>query len=389
MDDLAKSLLRGLKEEITESNVELEEACDNALRDLEKKAPQLMASEVNELKNVAIENLYGHDSVESPSWKEYHGQWENRLIDQVSSALENHLNQPMTDSELIEKLRIDRKDKDNQLNGIFHGPKQVIDGLKSIWDYLVINTVIETRDFFIRSIGEQTAQIGQSVLPEIRITLVFPTSRTANLLMYHAEPDSVKVDCIYHLPSITLDTNVVLKMKRGEILTPWKLREKCPMDLAVSQRIRDDLSLNCSDEQFLRDNYIRRIPAIMRSSYDSKSSRFFLNPEFDKPGSAEFFKAAESIIEGLKQTGENPPEYLDFDHIQSHYLAGRDIFVTEDKKILKLSSQLRDLGIRMMNFDELLSSIENNGIQLLIENPDKPIPQRIKIQIADRNEANT
>ena len=256
MDVLAKSLLRGLKEEITESSVKLEEACDNALRDLEKRAPQLMASQVHELKNVAIEILYGHDSVESPSWKEYHRQWENRLIDQLSFALENHLNQPMTDSELIEKLRIDRKDKDNQLNGISHGPKQVIDGLKSNWDNFVINTVTKMRDILIRSIGEQTAQIGQSVLPEISITLVFPTSRTTNLLMYHAEPDSVKVDCIYHLPSITLDTNVVLKMKRGEILTPWKLREKCPMDLAVTQRIRDDLSLNCADEQFLKNSYI-------------------------------------------------------------------------------------------------------------------------------------
>ena len=53
------------------------------------------------------------------------------------------------------------------------------------------------------------------------------------------------------------------------------------------------------------------------------------------------------------------------------------------------TSFLRGLGIRIMNFEELLSSIENNGIQLLIENPEEPKPQRIKIQIAERDEANT
>ena len=98
---------------------------------------------------------------------------------------------------------------------------------------------------------------------------------------------------------------------------------------------------------------------------------------------------AESIIDSFKKTGKNLPQYLDFDHIHAHYLAGRDIFVTEDGDILKTRSQLRDLGIRIMNFEELLSSIEKNGIQLLIENPEEPKPQRIKIQIADRDEANT
>lgn len=386
MDDLAISLLRGLREEFTESNVKLKEACNNALRDLENKASKLMTTQTIKLRDINIRMRLSDNSGESPSWKEYYNQLENRLIGQLSSALENHLNQQITQSELIERIGIDRKDKNNQLNGIFCGPKQEIDKINRDSDDSVIKTVTEMRDMSIRIIGEQTAHIGQPVLPEIRITLVFPTSSTISALMYHAEGEVVKVDCIYHLPSITLDTNVVLRMKRGEILDSWKLREKCPMDLAVTQRIRDDLSLKLSDQQFLADNYIRSTPSIMRNCYDSKSKRFLLNPEFEKPGSREFLERAESIIEGFKRTGENPPEYLDFDHLHAHYMSGRDIFVTEDRKILKMSSQLRDFGIRIMNFEDLLSSIETNGIQLLIENPEEPKPQRIKIQIAEREE---
>ena len=389
MDELATSFLRGLKKEFTESNARLKEACDNALRDLENQAPQLTAVQVKELKNVNVEIFFGNMSTESKSWKEYHHQWQNRLIGQLSSALENHVNQPIAKSELIERIRIDRKDKNNQLNGIAYVPKEEIDRINADCDDFVIKTVTEVRDVYIRTIGEQSAQLAQPDLPEVRITLVFPTSSTLNVLMYHAEADVVKVDCIYHLPSITLDTNEVINMKRGKILDPWKLREKCPVDLAVTQRIRDDLSLNPSDERFLTDSFIIKIPSIMRNCFDSKSNRFLLNPEFDKPGSAEFLNVAESIIDSFKKTGKNLPQYLDFDHIHAHYLAGRGIFVTEDGDILKTRNQLRDLGIRIMNFEELLSSIDKNGIQLLIENPEEPKPQRIKIQIADRGEANT
>ena len=389
MDELATSFLRGLKKEFTESNAQLKEACDNAFRDLQNKVPQLMTAQVNELKSLNIEIILGNDSNESPSWKEYYCQMENRFREQLSSELEKHLNQPITENELIEFVKINREHKNNHLNGIAFGPKQVIDEIKQDSDNWTIKTVIEMRDTFIRGVREQTARIGQPILPEIRITLIFPTSSTLNVMIYHAEADVVKVDCIVHLPSITLDTNEVLRMHRGEILDPLKLREKCPMDLAVTHRIRDDLSLNPSEEQFLEDGYIRRIPSIMRNSYDSKSRRFLLNPEFDKPGSTEFLNVAESIIEGLKPTGEHPPEYLDFDHIHAHYLAGRDIFVTEDKKILKLGSQLKDLGIRIMNFEELLRTIEENGIQWRVENPEESKPLRIKIEIADKVEANT
>ena len=117
MDELAKSFLRGLKKEFTESTAQLKEACDNALRDLENKAPHLMATQIKEQQNVDIEIILGNDSNESPSWNEYCGQLENRFRAQVSSELEKHLNQPITENELIELIKINRRDKNNHLNG--------------------------------------------------------------------------------------------------------------------------------------------------------------------------------------------------------------------------------------------------------------------------------
>ena len=387
MDDLATALIQGLEEEATEIKVETEKAINKALRDLKAKNPQLMAADVEKLVNIDITILCGNNH-ESKSWEEYHNQWQNRLIEQVSSALEKHLNQPVEESDLKKYLWIERKDKNNQLHNICHIPKQEIDKIRRAWEDFQVKTVKETRDRFIRTTREQARHIGQSVLPDIHITLVFPTSSTTNVLIYHTEAGVQQMDHICRLPSVTLDTNVFLNMKCGRMLDPVELRKICPVDLAISHRIQDDLPLNSSDEQFLTDNYIRKIPSIMRFCFDSKSQRFLLNSEFDKPGCTEFFKMAESIIDGLRKTGENPPEYLDWDHLHAHYISGRDIFVTEDKKILKVGCQLKALGIRVMKFEELLRLIKDNGILVYFKNLEDSNTQSVQIQIDDGEGAN-
>ena len=390
MDDLATSLIRGLEEEATEIKVETEEAINKVLGDLEAKNPQLMAADVEKLVNIDITILCGNDN-ESKSWEEYHNQWQNRLIEQVSSALEKHLNQPVEESDLKKYLWIERKDKNNQLHNICHIPKQEMDKIRKIrrdWEDFQVKTMKETRDRFIRTTREQARHIGQSVLPDIHITLVFPTSSTTNVLTYHAEAGSVKTNSLLRLPSVTLDANVIIDMKREKIPNPIELHKICPADLAVTHRIQDDLSLNSSDEQFLTDNHIRKIPSIMRFCFDSRSQRFLLNPEFDKPGCTEFFKMAESIIDGLRKTGENPPEYLDWDHLHAHYISGRDIFVTEDKDILKVSCQLKALGIRVMRFEELLKLVKKNGILVCFKNLENSNTQSIQIQIDEGEGAN-
>ena len=65
MDDLATSLIRGLKEEATETQVNLEEACNKMLSDLKTKNPCLMDVHVEKLNDVDITILFGDNSDES------------------------------------------------------------------------------------------------------------------------------------------------------------------------------------------------------------------------------------------------------------------------------------------------------------------------------------
>ena len=372
MDDVTTSLLRGLEKEATENQIATKEASSSVLRDLKTKNPQLMAADVNKLNDIEFTIVYGNNSAESPSFKKYYHQLKVGLFKQISSEVGKFLNQRVTESELKKLFWIDRYAQDNQLNGICHAPKKEIDKIHQIYDEFQAQSMTDSRDMFIQSINEQARHIGQPVLPDIRITLAFPTSSTTNILVYYAEAGVLKADYIYRLPSVTLDTNVFCRMKQGAFLAPAEIYKKCPVDLAVTQRIRDDLPFDSSDEQYLTDNCIRKIPSIMRCCFDSKSKRFLLNPEYDKPGCTEFLKMAESIIEGMKKNGGKPPEYLDWDHLHAHYISGRDIFVTEDSGILKIGSQLKVLGMRVMRFEKLLKYIRDKRVQLYTINPENP-----------------
>ena len=362
MDDLTATLIQGLRKENAESSAITADSVNKALADLETANPELMAAPVTKINNLDFTLVFNRDSTQSNSWKEYHEQLEIRLLNQISFEVGKILNQPVDATNLKEYLRIERQDKSNPLNGIGHVSKQDIDNMRREYDDFVVTTVEQFRDMLLHCISEQNSHIGQTVLPDIRMTLIFPTSSTLNVMIYLAEAGDLKADCIFRLPSITLDTNILIYMKSGNMLSPVELYNKCPMDIAVTHRIRDDLQINSSDEHFIKNNYIRRIPSIMRSCFDSKSKRFLLNPEFDKPGCTEFIKLAESIIDSFERTGEKPPEYLDWDHIHAHYISGRDIFVTEDNKILKVACKLKELGIRVMRFEELLRLIEKNGM---------------------------
>ncbi len=151
-------------------------------------------------------------------------------------------------------------------------------------------------------------------------------------------------------------------MKRGEVIDMREFRKTYLVDLAVSQRIREDIKLHPDEEKFLSDYYIRTIPSIMRSSFDSKAQRFLLNPKFNKPGSTEFLKSAESIINNFfRPRGETPPGYLDWDHLHAHYLSERDVFLTDDQKILKIKDQLKEeLGIVVMSLKDFVDTFKSN-----------------------------
>ncbi len=383
MDNLADSLLQGLKEEATEFKVAANTACDEVFRDLHTKHPQLMDAEVKKLNDIKFTIFFNHG--ESKAWKKYHSQVEDDILKGISSSIEKVLNRSVETRELEKYLWIECKDKNNELKGIFHVPKRKIDEIRQMSDDFQAKSMKEMRNQLIQTVNDRAHHIGQSVLPDIHITLIFPTSSTINVLNYKREAGVEQDNCIYSLPSVTLDSNVFLNMKRGEVVDLLEFRQKYPVDLAVTHRIQEDLDLRPCEDQLLTDSYIRKIPSIMRCCFDSRSKRFLLNPEFDKPGSTEFLKAAESIIDDFfKQTGENPPEYQDWDHLHAHYLSGRDIFLTEDKKILKIKGWLKELlGIVVMKLEEFLR-LEKCQVSVWRENSENPQILQIPIETEER-----
>ena len=362
MDDLINALIQNLKEEATKSKIEMDRACAQMMRDLYTKTPELMKAKVEKIENVGITICFGENSVASDSWEKIHNRAEDRILKQIASEMEKFLNASVRDNDLKKHLWIERKGKNNELLGIAHCPKQEIDRLRQACDDFRMQTITRTWNTFRQITIDNARNTGQVNLPDIRITLIFPTSSTLNILRYRTEAEVTKEDYIYSLPSVTLDTDVLLKMKRGEVVDMREFRKTYLVDLAVSQRIHEDIELRPDEEKFLSDYYIRTIPSIMRSSFDSKAQRFLLNPKFNKPGSTEFLKSAESIINNFfKPRGETPPGYLDWDHLHAHYLSERDIFLTDDQKILKIKDQLKDeLGIVVMNLEDFLNSFESN-----------------------------
>ena len=363
MDDLIDALIQDLKENATKSKVEMDRACDQMMRDLHTDNPELMSTKVESVENVNVTILFGEDSVVSNIWEKIHNQVEDRMLKGISSEIEQFLNKPIQDDDLKKYLWIERKEKNNQLQGIMHCPKQVIDRIRQVCNDFRIQTITEIRNSFRQVTIDTARNIGQVNLPDIRIILIFPTSNTLNILRYCTEAEVTKADYIYSLPSVTLDTDVLLKMKRGEYMDVVEFRKKYLVDLAVSQRIREDIKLRPDEEMFLSDYYIRTIPSIMRCNFDSKAQRFLVNPKFNKPGSTEFLKSAESIINNFfKPRGEKSPGYLDWDHLHAHYLSGRDIFLTDDQKILKIKDQLKEeLDIVAMSLEDFVNTFKSNN----------------------------
>ena len=361
MDDLTNALLQGLKEEATKSKVEMDKACSEVMKDLRAENPDLMDAKVERHNSIKFEVFFGEGSEESSSWEKFHTQVEDRMLKQLCSEIEKSSNKSVQYDDLKEHLWIDRDNENNHFQGILHCPKQVIDKVRQECDNFRVQAVVGTRDMFRQVTIDNARNINQVVLPDICMTLGFPTSRTLNFLRYREEAGVIKEQLIYSLPSVTLDSDVFIKMKRGDSMNMPEFREKYLVDLAVPQRIREDLKLHPHEEEFISEYYIRKIPSIMRFCFDSRARRFLLNPKFNRPGSTEFLEFAEAIINNyFKPKGEPPPGYLDWDHLHAHYLSGRDIFLTDDGKILSISSQLEEFGIIVMNFKKFLKLYESN-----------------------------
>ena len=381
MNRLEADLLEGIKKENQAEAQAMQQAMAELLDQLQSKAPDLMSAQNLELKKHTVRISLDDNPNNSLSWTTYYRELKNHFLLSIKTSIEDSLGYQIDEAQLNEFLQIDRDQKNNQLSGIFHVVDSMIDQIRDSFDEFKGDSVINMRNAQIRALDNIRTAREERVSPHIDISITFPTCNTVNLLRYHKEGEVLKEDCIYSFPSVTLDTDVFINMKRGRPLSPVKLRKKCMVDLAVTRRIEQDLKFDSDDEQFLQDNNIRKITSIMRTGFDTKRNQPLFDPQFNKMGSTEFFNITRCVIDSLIKTGQSPPGYLDWDHLHSHYVSKRDIFLTQDKELLGAGRELKQFGIHVMTIEQFLTLVEQNGQLICIKNGDDTKPRRVWVKI--------
>lgn len=176
----------------------------------------------------------------------------------------------------------------------------------------------------------------------------------SQVIDYEISGDNLLKKHITEIPSVTLDTNVVMEfwLERDKATTVenlLQLAQNTQLDIRVSARIRQDVpNPSLSDKiDELPDLGVKEMGSIIRTGC--------WTPGRDMPGSTRFQKVVDSLANEVNLRGENGPDWRDWDHIQAHYLTGRNFFLTWDKGIINAASNLKEkLGIVIMTPEEFL-----------------------------------
>lgn len=160
---------------------------------------------------------------------------------------------------------------------------------------------------------------------------------------------------------VTLDTNILQEYwkKQDKVRVVEKLlnlSENGEFDLAVTTRISEDIP------HPPLSNRINQLPEL---GVQQIGAPFRLDRSFsllsgkDVLGSEEFSKFSYSLMFTLKQKGrkdKNIPDWRDWDHIQGHYLAKRDVFLTWDKAVLECAKELEEeFGVVLMRPEDFIA----------------------------------
>ena len=169
---------------------------------------------------------------------------------------------------------------------------------------------------------------------------------------------------------ITLDTNCIVNILDDESKTATSVKELghifqlCEdgiIDLAVTTRFQSDQS-NDND----KDRAIRIANKLSELPVGTISSSFRLDVSVlngsDMLGSVEIIAISNELTKILFPSGINRSSATasnkinDVDHLIGHFINNRDIFITDDKGILRKAETIRNLlGITTMNPSELVN----------------------------------
>ena len=135
------------------------------------------------------------------------------------------------------------------------------------------------------------------------------------------------------------------------------LAEEGRIDLVVTRRIHDDIPNPPLANQISRlsELNVNVTEAVFRLDHSVLDGP-------DMLGSDIATNAFDSILCSLARQGQTAPDWRDWDHVHSHYLLKRDNFLTWEKGILRVASQLKaKLDISILKPEEF---IEQNRLNL-------------------------
>ena len=163
------------------------------------------------------------------------------------------------------------------------------------------------------------------------------------------------------MPSATLDTNLLVEYWKNQAKAAvveglLELARNGQLDLAVTARIREDIPQPPLSDRInkLPEISVQEIGTVMRLGVGVLGR--------DSLGDGGFIDVADQLTDEFSRRSTNPPDWRDWDHVphamereERHYLAGRDVFLTWDKRILDVAYELQNkLGVTVMKPEDYL-----------------------------------
>ena len=148
---------------------------------------------------------------------------------------------------------------------------------------------------------------------------------------------------------------------RYEVDTPWNPRKDKIEEFLCTHRIPIIGSgFRCGYSRLGGHDMLGNGPGDIRTKLESLVPKSY--PMWPPPEALHYSERPSHIrkpkTSDPKSREPEPPDWRDLDHLDAHYRAGRDKFVTLDRGILKLSDELSQLGIVVISPEELLSELE-------------------------------
>lgn len=159
------------------------------------------------------------------------------------------------------------------------------------------------------------------------------------------------------MSSATLDTNLLLEYwknqkKRTVVERLVQLARDGALDLAVTSRIREDVPYPPLSEK------IDALPKLEVREIGSVTRLDFWVLGRDMLGSDHFVETAGSLDAEFRRLGKTPPDWRDWDHLHAHFLSGRHVFLTWDRRVLDVAEELRmQLGMVVVTPEAYLATL--------------------------------